>query len=276
MRGTVLHRNLPWCVCGITPARAGNRTPCPWPSAWAWNHPRACGEQQYAACDLCPNLGSPPRVRGTANTVRVLRLSRRITPARAGNRFSMVCIIVRGWDHPRACGEQRPVILQGLVKLGSPPRVRGTGPDTRIHTQAYRITPARAGNSTAGYTSSRMTCGSPPRVRGTEAQAALAVITARITPARAGNRSCSKRRETRSWDHPRACGEQLTPMILAAVPRGSPPRVRGTAVITAAPDIPWGITPARAGNSIPVPGLTLPAEDHPRACGEQPSVVPAS
>ena len=65
------------------------------------------------------------------------------------------------------------------------------------------------------------------------------------------------------------CGEQLTPMILAAVPRGSPPRVRGTDphghLLGPAPRI----TPACAGNSTALGVAVAGVRDHPRVCGEQ-------
>ena len=71
----------------------------------------------------------------------------------------------------------------------------------------------------------------------------------RITPARAGNRDLERQKECHFQDHPRACGEQLTPIIFAASPIGSPPRVRGTVPNPTQGDHYNGITPARAGNS---------------------------
>ena len=65
------------------------------------------------------------------------------------------------------------------------------------------------------------------------------------------------------------CGEQLTPMILAAVPRGSPPRVRGTAVCSSSTSTAARITPACAGNSFPGLFVQRRPGDHPRVCGEQ-------
>ena len=65
------------------------------------------------------------------------------------------------------------------------------------------------------------------------------------------------------------CGEQLTPMILAAVPRGSPPRVRGTGICGYFRRRFAGITPACAGNSLLTPNSTHLLKDHPRVCGEQ-------
>ena len=50
--------------------------------------------------------------------------------------------------------------------------------------------------------------------------------------------------------------------------RGSPPRMRGILHICATKVACDGITPAHAGNTVPVHPLRQGLEDHPRACGE--------
>ena len=50
-------------------------------------------------------------------------------------------------------------------------------------------------------------------------------------------------------DHPRACGEQIESKGMRQIVKGSPPRVRGTAVIDERQAKKHRITPARAGNS---------------------------
>ena len=130
-----------------------------------------------------------------------------ITPARAGNRSIQSMIGFTTRDHPRACGEQRGYICVCVKVLGSPracgeqkkrnppcsivwgspPRVRGTGEPGAPGEIAYRITPARAGNSSTCPSNrppswdhpracgeqplKECECprrpGSPPRVRGT-------------------------------------------------------------------------------------------------------------
>ena len=91
---------------GITPARAGNSWMFLKRIIRRWDHPRACGEQ----IDLCYARvflkGSPPRVRGTAFSFSLLAIDTRITPARAGNRFTLSHCAETCQDHPRACGEQ--------------------------------------------------------------------------------------------------------------------------------------------------------------------------
>ena len=95
---------------GITPACAGNsccggiRPPAP------KDHPRVCGEQRIAGKCKVREVGSPPRVRGTAAATAGWVERGGITPACAGNRA-------------RPCGTSR-------TGGGSPPRVRGTGRTT--------------------------------------------------------------------------------------------------------------------------------------------------
>ena len=85
VRGTVSPVVFSSADARITPACAGNRAPFPWPSAWAWDHPRVCGEQRGLPRP-CPDPGgSPPRVRGTDLQIGSFPLARRITPACAGN-----------------------------------------------------------------------------------------------------------------------------------------------------------------------------------------------
>ena len=111
--------------------------------------------------------------------------------------------------------------------------------------------------------------GSPPRVRGTGPEKELSKCTARITPACAGNSIRFSSRCPLMWDHPRVCGEQTNSKRLYLRWRGSPPRVRGTAVSCAACREGGRITPACAGNSSFSSPPTNAVEDHPRVCGEQ-------
>ena len=72
-------------IQGITPACAGNRHFPGFIHEKIRDHPRVCGEQLFQTLFLYELLGSPPRVRGTAQGVKNLRAVGRITPACAGN-----------------------------------------------------------------------------------------------------------------------------------------------------------------------------------------------
>ena len=90
-----------------------------------------------------------------------------------------------------------------------------------------------------------------------------------ITPAHAGKSLLLRLRSILCRDHPRACGEKMYASISICAVWGSPPRMRGKAVLFRMFHGGDGITPAHAGKRKP----TLPAErqtrDHPRACGEK-------
>ena len=65
------------------------------------------------------------------------------------------------------------------------------------------------------------------------------------------------------------CGEQVHFLSDIFHKMGSPPRVRGTDLACFADGITSRITPACAGNRIPLYSLRKSTQDHPRVCGEQ-------
>ena len=166
------------------------------------------------------------------------------------------------------CGEQMTNRTLTSQRLGSPPRVRGTGSRRATVAGCGRITPACAGNSSRsgcwwhkaqdhprvcgeqfhGIRPRNAHTGSPPRVRGTEKMANTILTPDRITPACAGNSFTKNICYFISWDHPRVCGEQHRTTKGPAWPGGSPPRVRGTGAGTAGQNAGDRITPACAGN----------------------------
>ena len=166
-----------------------------------------CGEQAGQGQQPLVIEGSPPRVRGTACLIVLSCSSGRITPACAGNRCPASHPPNMIEDHPRVCGEQQGVRLEGGLVLGSPPRVRGTDSISCIKKYGRRITPACAGNSPYQMRQAilhgdhprvcgeqmfwthhhRYCLGSPPRVRGTEVDKRYRAKITGITPACAGN-----------------------------------------------------------------------------------------
>ena len=74
----------------------------------AWDHPRACGEELGDYKPQYGVWGSPPRVRGRGEGGSRMSGYDRITPARAGKSRPARSKARRKWDHPRACGEERP------------------------------------------------------------------------------------------------------------------------------------------------------------------------
>ena len=151
--------------------------------------------------------------------------------------------------------------------------MRGTGAPSSFLVAVGGITPARAGNKKSTESLLKAFRGSPPRVRGTVFLYVQSTTNCRITPARAGNSHGGKAPEDFHGDHPRACGEQGLPGPTNCKCGGSPPRVRGTDIQVGNRLLGVWITPARAGNSAFNGNLCCLSQDHPRACGEQPSLA---
>ena len=91
----------------------------------------------------------------------------------------------------------------------------------------------------------------------------------RITPAYAGKRRWWKQRGRLSRDHPRVCGEKSYPPPPLGKVLGSPPRMRGKAVVFLSVPVTSGITPAYAGKSKSRQWRGAVKGDHPRVCGEK-------
>ena len=70
-----------------------------------------------------------------------------------------------------------------------------------------------------------------------------------ITPAYAGKRRIVQFHKLGTWDHPRLCGEKLTPLKIYGINWGSPPPMRGkdSKRLILQPSL--RITPAYAGKS---------------------------
>ena len=91
-----------------------------------------------------------------------------------------------------------------------------------------------------------------------------------ITPAHAGKRRFAPLTRVLLWDHPRPCGEKTRSLPYYIRIRGSPPPMRGKAVVRVQRRAENGITPAHAGKRFVRRMGAGRVEDHPRPCGEKP------
>ena len=91
VRGTVLTFEELSGRFGITPAGARNRLRILKKNSIAKDHPRGCGEQIETILVIESVGGSPPRVRGTVESLLVKFRANRITPAGAGNSEGNTC-----------------------------------------------------------------------------------------------------------------------------------------------------------------------------------------
>ena len=172
---------------------------------------------------------------------------------------------------------------------GSPPRVRGKGVVHILVPEPLGITPAYAGKrrncprilrSTRDHprvcgekhavpVSAIWSAGSPPRVRGKASCILVSSSTVGITPAYAGKRCPCHSDTAGTWDHPRVCGEKMYGDECLPVNKGSPPRMRGKAMVCFFGLVSSGITPAYAGKSYTRTCYAYNVRDHPRVCGEK-------
>ena len=129
----------------ITPACAGKRERVSIWQCFAWDHPRVCGEKHCGGACEWRHVGSPPRVRGKANSELGRNISDGITPACAGKSCRRSRRRPSSRDHPRVCGEKPYCWGSKIMELGSPPRVRGKGTLGAFSACLARITPACAG-----------------------------------------------------------------------------------------------------------------------------------
>ena len=94
-----------------------------------------------------------------------------------------------------------------------------------------------------------------------------------IIPAYAGNTPPFPTGLRKRRDHPRVCGEHDLGVRNAAKEWGSSPRMRGTPHDADHSRRTPGIIPAYAGNTLGGWSCSPSQEDHPRVCGEHPSLT---
>ena len=229
MRGKLLVDDARLLRAGITPAHAGKTIPHIRGARHEGDHPRACGENNIFPLQRTRIPGSPPRMRGKhlIGSHKVYLFG--ITPAHAGKTLRRTEACSGAWDHPRACGENRPVIRLKPPQTGSPPRMRGklvAGVDfgcatgiTPAHAgktrnrplrgQGFRDHPRACGENHPGQPERGKQAGSPPRMRGKLFFAPFNQLAPRITPAHAGKTNGVNILPVGDKDHPRACGENF-------------------------------------------------------------------
>ena len=180
----------------------------------------------------------------------------------------MKMLLVKGGDHPRACGKHPFDGKSSSRHLGSPPRLRETRPQPAIAANCFRIPPAPAGN-TERLMSIKTNEWDHPRACGKHSSSSsLSRWCSGITPAPAGNTVVCWVCFGIPWDHPRACGKHPLKIGDTTWGEGSPPRLRETRADFLYQVCQCGITPAPAGNTKVCKSDGWIKWDHPRACGK--------
>ena len=182
----------------------------------------------------------------------------RITPAYAGKSDNQPVAPSLPEDHPRVCGEKATCGCCIWPYPGSPPRMRGKAWTPRPPSARRGDHPRVCGEKVFLIMPGISCSGSPPRMRGKEDYNRSISGNFRITPAYAGKRSKHTKRSARKQDHPRVCGEKISPNPSTAISLGSPPRMRGKAVGNFLGDGRGRITPAYAGKRLKRSRSTVP------------------
>ena len=152
------------------------------------------------------------------------------------------------------CGEHMSCRLYCQRRWGSSPHVRGA------RGAAWRVLDAQ---------------GSSPHVRGAHDALPCLVPWQGIIPACAGSTNLGKTLTAISKDHPRMCGEHVSPSSLRRRSPGSSPHVRGAPGKGQPRVVRVGIIPACAGSTLAHTAVQPKPWDHPRMCGEHRIRFPA-
>ena len=134
--------------------------------------------------------------------------------------------------------------------------------------KAFRLIPARAGNTSFALSLSSAAAGSSPLARGTRAWCRRRCRVVRLIPARAGNTWAGLTSCADHAAHPRSRGEHVASLVLGISTLGSSPLARGTPPLRLLLFRPRRLIPARAGNT---PAHISPSGHqpaHPRSRGE--------
>ena len=169
-------------------------------------------------------------MRGTPAALLGSDQHRGIIPAHAGNTCLLAALILRCWDHPRACGEHMSEQDFYAHATGSSPRMRGTLIVDQYAHNATGIIPAHAGNTCLPYCKIRKTRDHPRACGEHYGSPVVPCISLRIIPAHAGNTGRTRSMCSECRDHPRACGEHSAASSSRTIAPGSSPRMRGTLI----------------------------------------------
>ena len=250
------------------PARAGNTARLRRPTGRPAVHPRSRGEHYARDYNGTQAAGSSPLARGTRAGAGISYLSRRFTPARAGNTPSPPSAATSTPVHPRSRGEHdadggAPLAPHRFI----PARAGNTGTG-RVRSAAGTVHPRSRGEHVVSARGAVTPAGSSPLARGTPRRGGRGGRSDRFIPARAGNTAPRPPRLRRSPVHPRSRGEHFDLGPLPPYGDGSSPLARGTRPRRRRRARPGRFIPARAGNTCSASRFESGRAVHPRSRGE--------
>ena len=173
------------------------------------------------------------------------------------------------------CGEHPLDVAVLCLCKGSSPHVRGALVGGSRKWRCRRDHPRMCGEHDCILGKYTEIEGSSPHVRGARRYEAAHGLDAGIIPACAGSTKQSKICTIPPGDHPRMCGEHLSPSTTQAAFRGSSPHVRGAHRGAVESRALQGIIPACAGSTAPrgeAPSARLGSSPHVRGALASPVV----
>ena len=218
---------------GNIPAHAGKTLALAKPPGSRAEHPPARGENFHMLHIAGGFGGTSPRTRGKRQVLLQDTFSGRNIPAHAGKTIVHDTNVGRKSEHPRARGEnctRRPAWISPVIPSpGEHPRARGENRVARRRLGLWR--------------------GTSPRTRGKLPRSAAPPPGRRNIPAHAGKTvvlmpAVSPRRE-----HPRARGENCSPVVDDTLTMGTSPRTRGKRRAMGSPGSRHRNIPAHAGKT---------------------------
>ncbi len=233
--------------------------------------------------------GPSPRARGAVTGRSLARGAHGTIPACAGSSHRSKPGAWSTRDHPRVHGEQAPPPRHQQHRHGSSPRARGAVSEAYRTDFECRTIPACAGSSPAAHLQHRFpedhprvrgeqhstpqvpgpSPGPSPRARGAGDRPVRRSPVGGTIPACAGSSPSRSGRRTRSRDHPRVRGEQLSGAEDVDAGHGPSPRARGAVQRPVELATELRTIPACAGSSSLRGRCPSPVRDHPRVRGEQ-------
>ena len=216
--------------------------------------------------------GSSPRVRGKLRVNRHHAGRRGLIPACAGKTSGFTHITCSGWAHPRVCGENFICGDMYTVADWLIPACAGKTSTVGLHRRGAWAHPRVCGENSAPRWIRYVYTGSSPRVRGKQRPKTNRLQNIGLIPACAGKTACRLSRLSRTWAHPRVCGENETVTVTVVQPRGSSPRVRGKRRMGRGLRASRRLIPACAGKTREIHVLRVHIRAHPRVCGENASL----
>ena len=184
----------------------------------------------------------------------------------------------QGWlggcreEHPRVCGENGSLFPWLPTPLENIPAYAGKTRPPISPWLAWSEHPRVCGENSSASGRYAATSGTSPRMRGKQTHLGDHYDPRRNIPAYAGKTPRHLRPGHYHEEHPRVCGENKLESEDLAKQLGTSPRMRGKLSRIYFTNFNLRNIPAYAGKTATSGTVSMPATEHPRACGENRAV----